>query len=491
MMVERQPPVVVTLQPGEHPYLNGPWTPQHAEVNAADLDVLEGAIPTDLDGMYLRNSQVPVHQPLGTYFPFDGDGMIHQIDFRGGRASYRNRFVRTRGFQAEQEARRSLWRGVCDQGREISERPGVGPYDLVKDASSTDIKVHAGKALSMYHECGEGYRLDPHTLETLGIEGWVPIDGLSAHSRVDEATGELMFFNFSHRAPYMHYGVVDKNNRLLVYFPVPLPGRRIPHDMAFTEHWSILNDMPLFTDPEGEARRSRKVTMHWDVPARFALVPRRGPADGIRWFEAKPTYVQHWLNAYEDGDEVILDGYFQEDPLPRLKDGEPAGLGNMMAIVDFNRVGCKLHRWRFNLADGSTREERLDERILEFGTFNQRYAGRKYRYAYSCTFKPGWFLFTGWVKHDLETRKSWSYALPEGLYCSESPFAPRVGGVGEDDGYIVSFVIDENKGTSECWVFDARRIQDGPVVRVALPHKISSGTHSCWASREMLGQSAR
>lgn len=265
----------------------------------------------------------------------------------------------------------------------------------MKDASSTDVKVHAGKALSMFYLCGEGYRLDPDTLETLGHEGWVPIDGLSAHSRVDEATGELLFFNYSNHAPYMHYGVVDKNNKLLTYFPVPLPGPRMPHDMAFTPNWSILNDCPLFTTPEDLARKSRKVKMHWDMRTRFALVPRRGPAEGIRWFDAAPTYVQHWVNAYEEGDEVILDGYFQEDPLPKPIEGMPSGLANMMAIVDFNRVGCRLHRWRFNLADGTTREERLDGRALEFGTYNQRYAGKKYRYAYSCTFKPGWFLFTG------------------------------------------------------------------------------------------------
>ena len=57
----------------------------------------------------------------------------------------------------------------------------------------------------------------------------------------------------------------------------------------------------------------------------------------------------------------------------------------------------------------------------------------------------------------------------------------------EDDGYVVSSVIDENTGTSECVVLDAKRIEDGPVARVALPHKISSGTHSCWAGREMVG----
>ncbi|MGH7894405.1 MAG: carotenoid oxygenase family protein, partial [Candidatus Binatia bacterium] len=98
MIVERLAPIITTLHPNEHPYLSGAWTPLHEEVNATDLDVIEGAIPADLDGVYLRNTQNPVHQPLGFYHPFDGDGMIHQIDFHGGRASYRNRFVRTRGF---------------------------------------------------------------------------------------------------------------------------------------------------------------------------------------------------------------------------------------------------------------------------------------------------------------------------------------------------------------------------------------------------------
>ena len=160
----------------------------------------------------------------------------------------------------------------------------------------------------------------------------------------------------------------------------------------------------------------------------------------------------------------------------------------MLFRSDAAAIRPRLHRWRFNLADGTTREEHLDEHRadIEFGTFNQRYAGRNYRYAYSATLVPGMFLFNGWVKHDLETGKSWELKLVPGRYGSESPFAPRAGAVEEDDGYLVSFIIDENTGTSECVVLDAKRIEDGPVARIALPHKISSGTHSCWARREML-----
>src|ERR1700712_4459088 len=104
MKLERLPPVASSLKASDHPYLSGAWTPLLEEVNATDLDLIEGKIPHDIDGVYLRNTENQVHQPLGRYHPFDGDGMIHQIDFANGAATYRNRFVRTRCFAAEQEA---------------------------------------------------------------------------------------------------------------------------------------------------------------------------------------------------------------------------------------------------------------------------------------------------------------------------------------------------------------------------------------------------
>jgi carotenoid cleavage dioxygenase-like enzyme len=483
MIIERLAPIVSSLQPSNHPYLNGAWTPQMEEVNADQLDVIEGAIPTDIDGVYLRNTENQVHQPLGRFHPFDGDGMICQIDFQGGRARYRNRFVRTRCFEAEQEAGASLWGGLADPPS-LSRRRGFGAHGALKDSSSTDVVVHAGKALSTFYQCGEGYRLDPETLDQSGLEGWTPLDGISAHAKVDEATGELMFFNYSKTAPYLHYGVVDRDNRLTTYMPIPVPGPRLPHDMAFTRNYSILNDLPVFWDEELLKRDIHAVRLHKGLASRFAIVPRHGGP--IRWFEAAPTYVLHWLNAYEDGDEIVLDGYFQEDPTPRPPRDAPTGYEHMMAFLDEYSFKPKLHRWRFNLKDGTTTEAHLDDRIMEFGMFNQRFAGRKYRYAYSTVTLPGWFLFNGFVKTDLETGASTEYHLPEGRYASEAPFAPRIGSTEEDDGYLVSFVTDENTGTSECILLDARRIEDGPVCRIALPHKLCSGTHSCWADRKFI-----
>ncbi|MEI9932503.1 MAG: carotenoid oxygenase family protein [Rhizomicrobium sp.] len=284
MKLERLPPIRSSLKPSNHPYLNGAWTPLMEEVNAFDLDVIEGAIPRDIDGIYLRNTENQVHQPLGRYHPFDGDGMIHQISFRDGRANYRNRFVRTRCFQAEQEANESLWGGLADPPA-LSKRPGFGAHGSLKDNASTDIVVHNGRALATMYQCGEGYRLNPETLDTQGPEGWVPLDGISAHPKLDEATGELMFFNYSKHAPHLHYGVVDRDNRLTTYMPIPLAGPRLPHDMAFTEHYSILNDLPLFWDAELLKKNVHAARLHKDLPSRFAIVPRHG--GDVRWFEAR------------------------------------------------------------------------------------------------------------------------------------------------------------------------------------------------------------
>ncbi len=485
MKLLRHPPIVTSLKPSNHPYLTGAWTPLHEEVDAEDLEVIEGRIPDDIAGIYVRNTENQIHQPLGRHHPFDGDAMLHRIEFANGRARYGNRFVRTRCFAAEQEAGESLWGGLADPV-ELAKRPGFGAHGALKDSSSTDVVVHAGKILSTFYQCGEAYQMDPDTLEDLGVAPWAPIDGVSAHCKVDETTGELLFFNYSKHPPYMHYGVVGADGRLKSYVPVPLPGPRLPHDMAFSANYSILNDLPVFWDERLLERNIHAVRFYDQLPSRFAVLPRHGNAEDIRWFEGAPCYALHFVNAHEDGDELILDGYFQENPTPDPLADAPEGFEHMMAYLDEHSFRPRLHRWRFNLRDGTTKEERLCEELVEFGTINARFAGKPYRYVFSTTTKPGWFLFNGFVKHDLHTGKTESLTLEPGRYASEAPFAPRIGASEEDDGYLVSFVIDENRGTSECILIDAKHLSAGPVCRIALPHKISSGTHSVWADRAFI-----
>ena len=120
--------------------------------------------------------------------------------------------------------------------------------------------------------------------------------------------------------------------------------------------------------------------------------------------------------------------------------------------------------------------------------FNTQYAGRPYRYVYSVTGEPGWFLFNGLTKHNLDTGEAEHVSFGEQRFGSEAPFIPRANARSEDDGYLISFITDMAQDRSECIILDAKNLSAGPVCRIILPHRISSGTHACWASADQIEQ---
>jgi len=474
-------------QDDAHPYRTAAWRPNFTEYDVISPEV-EGELPGDLAGVYLRNTENPIMPALGRYHPFDGDGMLHSMVFEGGRCEYRNRLIQTDGMRAELQEGRPLWAGLRERP-DLSERDGWGARTRLKDSSSTDVVVHGGVAATSFYQCGDIYELDPRTLQARGKAEWTkdvtPGWGVSAHTKVDEATGEMLFFNYSQHAPYMHYGVVDASRKLVHYTPIELPGPRLPHDMAFTDRYAILNDLPLFWDPQALDQGAYAVRFFHELPSRFAIVPRRGANEDVRWFEAKPTYVLHWINAYEEGDEVVLDGYTQDPRRGVRTSGLPDGL-TPFSMLDINAIGAHAYRWRFNLVTGEVKEGPLEDGISEFGMINPAFAGKPYQYTWAMTAKPGWFLFDGLMRMDVHTGERQHYQFPDGVYASESPMAPRLNAQGESDGYVVTYVSDMNEDSSACLVFDAGDISAGPVARVKLPQRICVGTHSYWAGADTL-----
>ena len=471
----------------DHPYRSGAWRPNTKEFDAYDLDV-QGNLPSDLSGVYIRNTENPLQHAIGRYHPFDGDGMLHSLYIDNGETEYHNRFIRSDGFEAELVQNGPLWAGLMESPHK-SLRDGWGARTALKDSSSTDVVVHGGVAASSFYQCGDIYELNPRTLESLGKAEWLnritPGWGVSAHTKVDEATGEMLFFNYSKEAPYMHYGVVDRDRNLVHYIPIELPGPRLPHDMAFTENYAILNDFPLFWDPEALKKNAHAVRFFEDMPSRFAILPRRGTPDQIRWFEANPTFVLHWINAYEDGDEIILDGYYENNPSPDIKP-DPNDLRSLFRTLDVSVIGAGAYRWRFNLVTGEVKEGPLDDQSSEFGMINQTFAGKPYQYVWSMTNKPGWFLFDGMTRLNVQTGEKQIFTFPDGVFASESPMAPKLGAADEDDGYVVTYVSDMNTNSSAAWIFDATDITTGPIARLSLPERICSGTHSWWAGQASL-----
>ena len=236
----------VALDAGENPYLMGGYAPVDTEIGAEDLEVI-GEIPADLNGLYVRNGPNPRFTTEGRYHWFDGDGMLHAIHLRDGTATYRNRWIRTDGFAADGAARRALWKGVAE---DRGDNPDDGSRLRLKDTANTDVVFHNGNLVALWYLAGEPYRMDPLTLETVGKEDWQGTrqSCVSAHAKVDQRTGEFLFFDYGPVPPYMSYGVVSPDGVLKHFVPIDLPGARMPHDMAITER---------LLDPDGSPPRDR------------------------------------------------------------------------------------------------------------------------------------------------------------------------------------------------------------------------------------------
>ena len=147
------------------PYLTGFYRPFGAEMTADDL-IVEGTLPEGLQGTFFRNGPDPAHPPHpdNKYHVFDGDGMIYAVKLGGGRASMRNRYVRTKKFELERAAGKRLF-GVFANPR--FNDPSVSMMDY--NTANTHIWPHAGRIYALM-EGAPPVAMDPETLETIGTE---------------------------------------------------------------------------------------------------------------------------------------------------------------------------------------------------------------------------------------------------------------------------------------------------------------------------------
>jgi len=457
------------------PMLTDNFAPVPDEVVLTDLPV-EGEIPEDLNGVYLRNGPNPRFEPKGTHHYFDGDGMIHAACFRAGQVTYRNRWVRTEGwFENDRSGEEVHW-GVMATVKGSPAKP-------MNDVANTDVIGHGGSALVTWYLAGIPYLLDPVTLETqrrapeyVGAPG----RGMSAHPKVDEVTGDLMFFDYFTEHPHMSYGVVNAEGALVHHVPIALPGDRLPHDMGITENYSILHDLPVYHEEEALKAGRHKIRFDASLKARFGVLPRFGDADSIRWFEFSPCFLYHVVNCWEEGDEVVMVACRYMPAVDEDGNIDEQRTAKMIAQLVMD---ARLWRYRMNLKTGETSEECLDpEHNIEFPGYNSALTGRPSQWAYFVDHDPSILRWAGIRKVNTstgETAAAWSDDIDHCWY-SEPWFAPADNPRAEDHGYVIVFVWNDHSKEQQLQIFDAENIADGPVARVKMPSRIPAGFHACW-----------
>jgi carotenoid cleavage dioxygenase-like enzyme len=464
------------IDPAAVPHLSGVFAPVDEEIDAADLPVV-GKVPEDLRGVYLRNGPNPKFPPLGSYtYPLDGDGMIHGVWLADGRARYRNRYVLTKGLQAEIRAGRALWGGLST--------PIVPPASLVgPDQDPEGDKVLPG--INIIRHAHRVFALGEGTAPYEMTEGLVTIGrydfanglplGMCAHPKIDPATGEMILFRYGLKEPYLYWAVIGADGR------VTRPPEAIAevdrgymiHDFMITEHFLVLIIAPATFDLF-RATRGGGSSLGWEADrgTRIAVIPRIGQERKICWIETDAFWCWHYANAWEEGGEIVT-------VFPWWSH---LGLGAPGAPLPSGHVA----RARINPVVGSFRLEVLDERRTEFPRVDDRRVGRSTRYVMlshrtSPNLRAG--AYDHLIRFDLVRGTAALHQFP-GQAIGEAVFAPKAGQNDENAGYILTFATDVATMESSFVIVDAEDFSGEPVARIKLPRRVPLGLHGNWCPAE-------
>jgi carotenoid cleavage dioxygenase-like enzyme len=448
-------PATTVTDPSMPWWLRGDFGPVAREVEAFDLAV-DGALPRELSGLYVHNGS----NPKGGWSPhwFLGDGMVHGVLLADGKASwYRNRYVQTTLLAAGG--------GLTAKGA-----PG-GASGL----SNVSLVHHAGKLLSL-GEVGFPYELRPRNLSTVGVYDFDgKLEGnMTAHPKIDPVTQQMHFFGYNFTEPYLLYHVADRTGVLRSSEAVAVKASTMIHDFAITDRDVVFWEMPVLFDfalavKMVTEKRSRIIPYVWkpEYGSRLGVMPLGGPPSAIRWVDIDPCYVFHGMNAWRDGDEVVLD---------------VSRLPNVFANGSTIGPSPRLHRWRVNTAGThlTFRDEQRSDLDAELPSIDRRHTGRPYQHGWrvAALNQNDAVVLGGAIHTDARTGTETRWDPGPQFASGEWFFVPT--GSGEAEGVVMSFVYDAARDASELVLLDARDVSAGPLARVALPQRVPHGFHATW-----------
>ncbi|KAF7836051.1 carotenoid cleavage dioxygenase 1 [Senna tora] len=514
-------------------WLSGNFAPVPDETPPTKDLPVKGHLPDCLNGEFVRvgpNSKFP---PVAGYHWFDGDGMIHGLRIKDGKATYVSRFVKTSRLKQEEffggakfmriGDLKGLFGLVMVNIQMLRAKMKVLDVSYGTGTANTALVYHHGKLLAL-SEADKPYAIkvfEDGDLQTLGLLDYDKrlSHSFTAHPKVDPFTGEMFTFGYSHAPPYITYRVISKDGYMHDPVPITISEPIMMHDFAITENYAIFLDLPLHFRPK-EMVKDKKLIYSFDSTkkARFGVLPRYAKNElQIRWFELPNCFIFHNANAWEEEDEVVLITCRLENP-----DLEMVG-GTVKEKLD--NFKNELYEMRFNMKTGLASQKKLSASAVDFPRVNESYTG-SYTFQ-SSMFHPHFFSYvlmtyekqrfvygtildsiakvSGIIKFDLHAEPDSGktklevggnvqgiFDLGPGRFGSEAVYVPRVPGINseEDDGYLIFFVHDENTGKSAVNVIDAKTMSADPVAVVELPHRVPYGFHAFFVTEEQLQEQA-
>ena len=423
-------------------WLRDNFAPTFEERTESDLKVI-GQIPESLQGTLLRNGANPQSGESAHWFL--GNGMLHGVRIEAGQAKwYRNRYVKTPLYLKPDG-------DVMD---------GLG--DMTMSAANTNVIQHAGKIMAL--EEGHWPFVVSNELETVGPNNYGgKLEGaMTAHPKICPETGELLAFSYGMTPPYLTYLRASASGELLQTEQIEVPGATMIHDFNVTRNFVIFMDLPAVWNFEGMATTGLPILWDESYGARLGVMPRNGGNADVVWYEIDPCYVFHPLNAYENGDKIVIDVCRMDDTMKPGSSAPPM-----------------LYRWTIDQASGRVTETQLDDRVVDFPRVADAVVGLKHQFGYCAAFAGSAPYGEGLIKYDLEAGTS-EYRHLDGGQASEAVFVKDPAASGEDGGFLLSYVYQPEIDQSEVLILNAQDMLGEPVARIQIPARVPAGFHGNW-----------
>jgi beta,beta-carotene 9',10'-dioxygenase len=446
------------------------------EIELDRLEV-EGELPGWLNGRLVRVTPAVFEIGETTLHWFDGLAMLNAFSFRDGRVSYANRFLETESYRKARDGELGFIGFASDPCRSLFRRVTALFEQNVNDNANVNV-VRLGQRYQAMTEVPMPVEFDPKTLETLGLGKFK--DRLrgqlsTAHPHYDFAKDRLVNYvtHFSARSSYRIFALAPGSNKRELVASIPVREPAYMHSFGMTKRYVILAEYPLVVNPMRLVASGRPLidNYRWEPErgTRFIVVDKLD--GGVSVHETESFFCFHHVNAFEAGNELVVD-------LVAYPDAEGIDATRIESLRDRKRpqVFGELRRYRIELSSGKVRSEPLSDVELELPRIDyRRFNARPYRCIYAASALGGesnWY--DQLIKVDVETGEVDTWAASD-CYPGEPVFVRAPESHTEDDGVVLSVVLDAQNKRSFLLVLDARDLQER--ARAAVSHHIPYGFH--------------